>query len=123
MGCRSPSLTKPSLKLAKLDPLRWNSGTPQELADELDAFVNEPPSDVAWSHRGWRAKHGESGVWLKGPGQSERRFAGPEEARDWLRWNLAQDSAADGSTEPEPEPGARACARAALHPAAGQPAM
>ena len=54
----SPSLTKPSLKLAKLDPLRWTSGSPLNLIQTFDVLVAQP-----------LPKHAKSGVFLKGVGQ------------------------------------------------------
>ena len=51
----SPSLIKPSLKLAKLDPLRWTSGSPLNLIQTFDVLVAQPPP-----------KHAKSGVFLKG---------------------------------------------------------
>ena len=74
------SLLKPSIKAAKMDPLRWEKKSPAELVKSLSLKAMMP------------GKHAGSGVFVRGKGQPERRFDGPKEAAAWIKYNLEHHS-------------------------------
>ena len=73
-----------SLSEAKMDPLRWTSGSPAELADSLANKARTP------------GRHQGAGVFVKGcteGEQEELEFDSPGEATSWLRSNLRRTAA------------------------------